>query len=197
MKLASVIFDKQDGISVIKYIHLRDKAPMRVEFFNPAPEKQLRAVVELSKIDPSVVTTAANAIIILVKVGVGFNGANLRDVPIPETNLSDGEFDCGQFLGADMIEINLTRSCLRQKDFNNAQMKDVRFGELLYLKEVNYITSCTYSPDGKILAAGLDNGGLNGYDTFTWKVIERHRKHQRRFLTVALSPEGKQLVTEA
>lgn len=84
---------------------------------SPTFEKQLRAVVEMSKVETRAATAAANAITILVRARVRFNGADLRGIRIPGADLS------GQFQGADLREVNLARTWLRQADFGQARME--------------------------------------------------------------------------
>ncbi|KAF9906223.1 hypothetical protein EC991_000850 [Linnemannia zychae] len=60
---------------------------------HPNFEKQLLAVIEQSKTNPTVSRAAANAISILVRARVRFNGADLRGIRIPGADISGGEFD--------------------------------------------------------------------------------------------------------
>ncbi|KAG0285748.1 hypothetical protein BGZ96_010045 [Linnemannia gamsii] len=121
----------------------------------PGFKQQLLAVIEQSKIDALAAIAAANAITILVRAGVHFNGADLRGVKIPSADLSDGQFDSVQFHGANLRGVNFTSSWLRKVDFGGAQMEGVQFGELPYLEVDETIWTCAYSPDGKVLALGL------------------------------------------
>ncbi|KAG0376591.1 hypothetical protein BGX24_007497, partial [Mortierella sp. AD032] len=186
-KLASAIFEKQDGNPVVHYIHFKDKKSWKAEFFSPDPgvrmlresspltrsgslfrfihrsmleyflsraifdpsghvdnqdfpphpdpdssvaqspdfngplftlslltepsiiqflcervkqyldfEKQLFAIIEQSKTDLTAATAAANAITILVRAGVRFNGADLRGIRIPGADLSGSQLDSAQ-----------------------------------------------------------------------------------------------------
>ncbi|KAF9112408.1 hypothetical protein BGW39_004063, partial [Mortierella sp. 14UC] len=52
--------------------------------------QQLRNVVDLSKTDDSATIAAANAVTILVRAGVTFNGADLQGVKVPGADLSNG-----------------------------------------------------------------------------------------------------------
>ncbi|KAF9125287.1 hypothetical protein BGW39_007524 [Mortierella sp. 14UC] len=143
---------------------------------HPAFEKQLRAIVELSKTDPTAAGAAANAMTILVQAGVRFNGTDLRGIRISGADISGGEFDSAQLQGADLTGVNLARSWLRQADIGGAQMDDVRFGELPYLKTKDYVTDCAYSPNGKFLAVGSGNGDINVYDTTAWTRVHQYSK---------------------
>ncbi|KAF9115368.1 hypothetical protein BGW39_003063, partial [Mortierella sp. 14UC] len=132
--------------SVIQF--LSDRVKLSPDF-----ERQLRGVVNLSKTDVSATIAATNAITILVKAGVYFNGADLRGIKIPGADLSGGQFDSTQLQGADLTGVNLSTSWLRQADMSDAHMEGVRFGELPYLEMDHYVNFCTYSPDGKMLGA--------------------------------------------
>ncbi|KAF9536993.1 hypothetical protein EC957_009121, partial [Mortierella hygrophila] len=119
---------------------------------DPDFEQQLRAAIDLSKTNETATIAAINAITILVRAGVAFHGANLRGVKIPGADLSGGQFDYAQFQGADLTDVNLSRSWLRGTDLSGAQMDGVQFGELPYL-EVGYsVVACAYSSDGRMLA---------------------------------------------
>ncbi|KAG0276254.1 hypothetical protein BGZ96_003395, partial [Linnemannia gamsii] len=54
---------------------------------NPDFEQQLRSIVNLSKTDASAIIAATNAITILVRAGVRFNGADLKGIQIPGADL--------------------------------------------------------------------------------------------------------------
>ncbi|KAF9085657.1 hypothetical protein BGX23_009486 [Mortierella sp. AD031] len=139
----------------------------RVQLFS-AFKQHLHAIIELSKADDQASQAAANAITILVRAGVRFNGANLRSIRVPGADLSGGQFDSAQLQDADLTGVNLTRSWIRLADLSNASMEGVRFGELPYLEEDDEVNCCVYSPDGHTLADGLSNGDINIYDTATW-----------------------------
>ena len=115
------------------------KEPSIIQFLcdrvksNPEFEPQLRGIVDLSKTDACAITAATNAITILVRAGVYFNGANLQGIKILGADLSGGHFDSAQFQGADLTGVNLSKSWLRQANLSGARVKDIRFGELPYL----------------------------------------------------------------
>ncbi|OAQ32666.1 WD40 repeat-like protein [Linnemannia elongata AG-77] len=159
---------------------------------HPDFERQLLAVIEQSKIDATAATAAANAITILVRAGSRFNSADLRGIRIPGADLSDGQFDSAQLQGADLTGVNLARSWLRQVDFGDAQMDGVRFEELPYLEEHTTVDAVAFSPNGKLFAACLRNGGLTTYDTTTWTRVHRHRE-QSLVRSIAFSPNNQHL----
>ncbi|OAQ22447.1 WD40 repeat-like protein, partial [Linnemannia elongata AG-77] len=155
-------------------------------------EQQLRAVIDLSKTDASAAIAATNAITILVRSGVSFNGTDLRGVKIPGADLSGGQFDFAQLQGADLTGADLSRSWLRQVDLSGAQLKDVQFGELPYLEMESEVMSCAYSPDGTMLVAGSEKDGLDVYSTTTWARILQIRDTGGD-LSVVFSPGSQQI----
>ncbi|KAG0200185.1 hypothetical protein BGX33_011159, partial [Mortierella sp. NVP41] len=125
----------------------------------PTFKEQLLALLEQSKTDPMASQAAANAITILVKAGVLFNGADLRGIRISRADLSDGQFDSAQMQGANLSGVNLARSWIRQVDFSDAQMDGIQFGEFPYLQhDKDVIARCAYSPDGRVLAVSFADG---------------------------------------
>ncbi|KAG0060525.1 WD_REPEATS_REGION domain-containing protein, partial [Linnemannia elongata] len=285
-KLASAIFENQNGKAVVKYLHLKDKTTWKVDYFGPDPEvrllreaspltrsgsffqflhrslleyffsctvvgpsapertdecsaeptseaseaqvlnlkcplfarnlleepavvqflservqknpvfkDQLLEVVERSKTEASIATAAANAITILVRAGVTFHRYDFRGIRIPKADLSGGQFDSAQFQGAELTGVNLGASWLRQADFSNARMEGVRFGELPYLEETVIAWACSYSPQEKVLAVGLDGGGLALYDTSTWKKIRSLSGHSGALRCLGFSLDGQRLVS--
>ncbi|KAG9069758.1 hypothetical protein KI688_009083 [Linnemannia hyalina] len=171
--------------SVIQFLGERVKQ-------HPYFEKQLLAVIKQSKTDASVATAATNSITILVRAGVLFNGADLRCIQIPGADLSDGQFDSAQLQGANLKGVNLARSWLRQADFGDAQMDDVRFEELPYLKEPAAVTTVAFWPDGKLLAVALRDGSFIIYDTTAWTRVHQH-KEQSEVMCIAFSPNDQHL----
>ncbi|GJJ77583.1 hypothetical protein EMPS_09942 [Entomortierella parvispora] len=65
-------------------------------------KEQLDRIIRLSKIEPAVGRASANAITILVKAGVLFNGVDIQGIRIPGADLSEGQFDSAQIQGADL-----------------------------------------------------------------------------------------------
>ncbi|KAG9061374.1 hypothetical protein KI688_007352 [Linnemannia hyalina] len=74
--------------------------------------QKLLSAANLPKTDTAVTTTTAafNAITILVKAGIRFNGADLQGIKVPGADLSYGQFDSTQLQGADLMGVDLSRS---------------------------------------------------------------------------------------
>ncbi|KAF9271899.1 hypothetical protein BGZ68_002924, partial [Mortierella alpina] len=158
-------------------------------------KQQLHQIIEFSKTDTTASQAAANAITILVRAGVNFNGADLRGIQIPGADLSRGQFDSAQLQGANLSGTTLRRIWLRQADLSDAQMADVQFGEWPFLKEESKVRSCAYSPDGKIFAAGLMNGSISLYKTATWENIHILKGHTGSVMSVVFSPNSQQIAS--
>ncbi|KAF9122538.1 hypothetical protein BGW39_009685 [Mortierella sp. 14UC] len=86
----------------------------------PYFKQHLLALVESSKSDAETSQVAANAITILIRAGVRFNGADLRGIRIPGANLTGGQFDSAQFQDSDLTNFNFTKAWIRKADFTRA-----------------------------------------------------------------------------
>ncbi|MCX8566579.1 MAG: WD40 repeat [Glomeribacter sp. 1016415] len=161
----------------------------------PKFKEKLLAIIERSKTDKTVRQTAANAMTILVKAGVQFNGADLKGIQIPGADLSFGVFDSAQLQGADLRKTTLRTSWLHQANLSGAQMAGVQFGEWAYLQEESEVISCAYSPDGKACAIGLHNGTIRVYATSNWEKMRTLTGHTGYVRSVVYSPSGSQLAS--
>ncbi|KAF9936047.1 WD repeat-containing protein 38 [Modicella reniformis] len=156
----------------------------------PLFKRQLLAYIEDSKTDKIWRIAAANAITILIRAGVQFNGAGLEGIQIPGADLSHGMFDSAHLQGSDLRKVNLRNIWLRQADLSRTQMMGVKFGELPFLTENSKAHSCAYSPDGKTLTVGLDRGDISVYTTSTWEKIWTLKGHDGQVVNVVYSAEG-------
>ncbi|KAF9203908.1 hypothetical protein BGZ49_005902 [Haplosporangium sp. Z 27] len=161
----------------------------------PHFKEQLLAIVAQSKADREIRMAAANAMTILVRAGVQFNGADLRNIKIPGADLSYGVFDSAQLEGADLRMTNLRSIWLREANLDGAQMAGVQFGELPMLQEDSIVKCCIYSPDGKTLAVGLMNGNINLYETSSWSRMHTLRGHSEEINNISFSPNGDQIAS--
>lgn len=156
-------------------------------------KNQLFAIIQQSKSDVAAAIAATNAITILVRAGVSFNGADLRGVRIPGADLSGGQFDSTHFQGADLKDVNFTSSWLRQVDFSGAQLEGVSFGEQPYLKHATGVYACTYSPDGTRFAVAQEGANIDIYDTETWSSLHQLELRRSKVLCIAFSPDSQQI----
>ncbi|KAF9931320.1 hypothetical protein BGZ67_005389, partial [Mortierella alpina] len=158
-------------------------------------KQQLHQTIELSKTDTKATQAAANAITILVRAGVTFNGADLRSIQISGADLSDGQFDSAQLQGANLSNTNLRSIWLRQADLSNAQMRGAQFGEWPFLIEENEVTSSAYSPDGNTFAVGLEHGTIHLYSTVTWEKTHILSCHTSDVNSAVFSPNGQKIAS--
>ncbi|KAK3809371.1 MAG: WD40-repeat-containing domain protein [Benniella sp.] len=158
----------------------------------PVFKSQLLGYIEHSKEDKKWRQAAANAITILVRAGERFIGTDLKGIQIPGADLSYGVFDSAQLQNADLRKVNLRGVWLRQTDLSEAQMTGVQFGELPYLTANNEIYACKFSPNGKSIAVGFDDGGIHEYSTSRMQTLSGHRGRVTR---VIYSPTGDKIVS--
>ncbi|KAG0019044.1 hypothetical protein BGZ80_006381 [Entomortierella chlamydospora] len=161
----------------------------------PVFKDQLLALVERSKTDKSARIAAANAITILVKAGIQFNGADLRRIKIPGADLSYGVFDSAQFDGADLRKVNLRSIWLRNANLDGALMTGAQFCELPFIQEDSSVNCCAFSPDGNIYAVGLAGGDINLYETLGWRRIQPMKGHGGHINDLAFSAVGDQIAS--
>ncbi len=160
----------------------------------PIFKSQLLDYIEQSKRE-DVQIAAANAITILVRAGVQFNGMDLNGIRIPGADLSFGVFDSAQLQGADLSNTNLRASWLRQANLSGAKMGGVQFGEWPFPQEDSSVNVCTYSRDGKTCAVGLKNGTISVYGASNWEKIYTLVGHTDEVLSVVYSPSGAQIAS--
>jgi WD40 repeat protein len=142
----------------------------RVDLDSSFKHRLLVAVVD-SKLDAKVCQAAANAMSILTRAGVRFNGADLRGIKIPGADLHGGQFDSADLEGADLSNVNLSKTWLRQANLSKSQMAGVEFGELPYLKIDLMVWMCVFSADGDFLVVSAGDCLIVVYDTASWSRI--------------------------
>ncbi|MCX8566541.1 MAG: WD40 repeat [Glomeribacter sp. 1016415] len=154
-----------DNPEIFKY--LREKIQQEPELKN-----KLLSWVERSKTE-EVQPMAANALTLLVKSGVQFNGADLKEIRVPGADLSFGIFDSAQLQGADLRRANLRNSWLREANLSGSQMAGVQLGGPYRREEELRVNSSAggYSPDGKWSIVGFDDGKVSVYSTSTGEKI--------------------------
>jgi len=156
----------------------------------PLFKQQLFDYIEHSKTDKKWRKAASNAITILIRAGVQFNGADLRGIRVPKADLSHGIFDSAQLQGADLRQVNLRSVWLRKANLTGARLGGAQFGELPYLQQESEVSKSAFAPDGKSIAVGLDNGWINVYSTFNWKTLWSLDGHKTMVSSIIYSPNG-------
>ncbi len=116
---------------------------------------------------------AGNVLNLLLQLGLDLTGYDFSDLSIWQAYLR----------GADLPQVNFTRA---------------NFAESVFTDYVGEVTCVAFSPDGKILAAGADNGVLYFWqvtDTNNFQLIGLCQGHQSQFGGLAFSPDGQWLVS--
>ncbi|KAF9561018.1 hypothetical protein EC968_005942 [Mortierella alpina] len=121
----------------------------------PLFKQQLLAIIEQSKVDKDMRKAAANAITILIRARVLFNGADLKGIQIPGADLSGGKFDSAHLQGADLRKAIVHRICLRRADLRGAKLAGVKSGKSWNLLENNGAQAYSSSSDGQDYDLGL------------------------------------------
>lgn len=152
-------------------------------------KNRLFTAVEGSKLDVKVCQAAANAISILTRAGVRFNGADLRRIKIPGADLHGGQFDSADLEGADLSNVNLSKTWLRKANLNRSRMAGVEFGELPYLEMDLMVWMCVFSADGDFLVVSTGDYSIAVYDTASWSKITDYIGGR----AIATSPTSREL----
>ncbi len=152
--------------------------------------------IKASKGNAEFAEGAANAITVLVRAGMQFNGADLTGIRIPGANLSYGVFDSAQWLGADLRKVNLTGAWLRNADLSGARMEEVQFGELPGLRLENAVNACCYSSDGRLLIVAHGNA-VALYDTHTLEEKACLIGHENQVNSVVMSADGRYVASSS
>ena len=116
---------------------------------------------------------AGNILNLLLQMGIDMTGYDFSDLPIRQAYLR----------GADLPYVNFARA---------------NFEGSVFTDYVGEVTCVAFSPDGKILAAGADNGVLYFWqitDTNDFQLIGLCQGHQSQFGGLAFSPDGQWLVS--
>ncbi|KAF9163545.1 hypothetical protein BGX21_011483, partial [Mortierella sp. AD011] len=159
----------------------------------PMFKAQLLAVIEKSKFETSdrISIAAANAITILVKARISFNGVDFRNIKIPKADLSYGMFDSALLDGADLRGVDFRNIWLRGSSLSKVDMTDAKFGEFPFIKAVRH---CAFSPDRSRFAVILESGDINLYDMSNWERIEILNTRSDQFSSITFSPKSDQIV---
>ncbi|KAK3824000.1 MAG: WD40-repeat-containing domain protein [Linnemannia elongata] len=121
---------------------------------------QLDSIIQVSKTDDKAGVAAANAITILIRAELQFNGADFRGIRIPGADLRGGEFDSANLEGADLTRVNLSKAWMRRANLSKAIMTDVQFGELPFLRAADSegVHQLAWSFDGSLLVTLTGQG---------------------------------------
>ncbi|KAF9911844.1 wD repeat domain [Linnemannia zychae] len=178
-------------MALVTLPRLDERAQQNLRF-----KARLHKIIQDSKSPGYTSIAASNAITILVRARVRFNGEDLRSVKIQGADLSGGCFDNANFKNADLTEVIFSSAWLRQVNFKGAILSNIQFGEGRDLEENAAVLCCLYSPNGEYLVAGLDTGKIEVYDTKNWyKSSRAFTAHKKPVRSVAFSPKGRRLLS--
>ncbi|KAG0044723.1 hypothetical protein BGZ83_009996 [Gryganskiella cystojenkinii] len=157
----------------------------------PVFKNQLLDYIESSKGDKKWRTAAANAITILVRAGVRFNGADLKGIRIPRADLSGGQFDCAQLEGADLRQIasGSYDSTVRLWDAQTGAPGPICTGH------TGSVQCVVYSPCGQQIAFGSTDNTVQLWDMQTGAPGRILNGHTKYVTSVVYSPSGHQIAS--
>ncbi len=178
--------DELNQLSLVNELVILDFLVEQVKA-QPSFKAYLHAWIEMSKqVNAPVAVGAANAITVLVRAGIQFNEADLRNICIPTADLSFGVFDSSQLSGANLSGTSLTGIWLRNADLTGARMDGVQFGELPGLRLDKRVNACCYSPSGRYLVVAADEK-LALYEVKTLTHVRTFEGHTGWVTSVAFS----------
>jgi predicted NACHT family NTPase len=113
---------------------------------------------------------------------VGYLGGNAATVllKVDRTSLQNRDFSNTVILGADFTKANL-----RNVNFTNANLN-----KSLFAQAFDFVLSVAFSPDGRFLATGHDNGEVRLWRVADGKELAIYRGHSNSVRSVAISPDG-------
>ncbi len=99
--------------------------------------------------------------------------------------------------GKYIATVGLTLNIQDHDAGNVVKFWDARTGEFKcsFLSNSGMINSLSYSPDGKLVLAGSENGTIQIWDINTQKIIQTYKGHSDQIWSVAFSPDGKHIIT--
>ncbi len=164
----------------------------------PALKQKLLNYVENSKTvtaSAKIKANAANAMTLLIRANVQFNGADLKGIQIPRADLSEGQFDSAQLQGADLTGVKFHNTWLRHANLSGAQMDEVQLGEWVFLREDSEVHACAYSPQGDLLASACVGNSVRLGSVEPGRPHRTLLGHSDRVISVAYSPKIDQIAS--
>ncbi|KAF9934472.1 hypothetical protein FBU30_001965 [Linnemannia zychae] len=134
-------------------------------------------------------TLAANAMTILVRSGMTFNGADLSGIKIKGANLTGGKFYSADFCNSDLRDVIFDRDWSDHARFEGAKMSGIQFGKYLVGLEYDYTpVNFALSSCKKFYAIGFDEGTIIIYNTATWTPYCQLKDLPVNITSLAFSP---------
>ncbi|KAF9924567.1 U3 snoRNP protein [Linnemannia zychae] len=155
---------------------------------NPSFKERLVETVRKSRAENnSCQNLAANAMTILIRSGMLFNGADLRGLKIKGANLTGGCFDSADFRDSDLRNVIFDKCWMRQARFEGAQMSGVQFVERV-MELDDAPCSTALSSRGDFYAIGFNHGSIAIYSTSDWKLNNHIRDFPCSITPITFSP---------
>ncbi|MUG92856.1 hypothetical protein F7734_10500 [Scytonema sp. UIC 10036] len=116
----------------------------------------------------------------------GYTGGNVFNLLKQlETDLS----------GYDFSYLNISQADLRCVELHNVNFAHANLAKLAFVESFGAILSVTFSPNGKLLAAGDTNGEIHLYQVADGQQLLICKGHKGWVWSVCFSPDGKTLVS--
>lgn len=170
-------------------LYLVDRVALSHEF-----QSSLLSCLYSSKNNPNTSIAAANAITILVKAGVQFNGAILTDIHIPRANISGGHFVGADLSRSILSDVKMSKILLTHAKANDCQMGGVDFLESPCFKHDGSVLCFDYREDLCRLVTAIESKCFI-WDTVSGSCLFELVGHEDNVSCVRFSPDGKQIAT--
>ncbi|MBX9585810.1 MAG: AMP-binding protein [Gammaproteobacteria bacterium] len=158
----------------------------------PTIKTTLDKIITETRNNEKIKTLGGIAITLLNMAGEFFNGTNLRDIRVPQAVLSGGYFDCADFTGSDLTDVNFFRAWLRNTRLNNCQLNGVSFGEYPYFKHNDAVWSMDFRPEINRLVTASKNI-VYIWDVELVQCIEEFKTPMKCIDRVSMSDDGKKV----
>jgi len=158
---------------------------------SPSQDKEARLMklIEDSRNPDFSTIASSNAMTVLNAAKVAFSGKNLVNIRIPGANLMGAILDNTNLENADLSHVTLSGAWLHGTNFKNALLTNVSLNEYPSFLLENSVSSCSYSPDGKILAVTVQDN-INLYDSKTRALLKTLEGHTSSVCSVCFSADG-------
>ncbi len=99
------------------------------------------------------------------------------------------------FQDADFSHLHIRQACLHELNLSNADFSFADFRQSTFKHAFGTIFSLCYSPDGKLIAVGDDNGEVRLFHAATGDFVMRCAGHCDIVSAVTFSPDGRSIIS--